>query len=147
VPALYLDPMLLPAAPQIYGGHWVDVNLSEFYAVAYDGSTPVHVAIITAGRDGRTPLGVFNVISRVRSETMDSSTVGFPPGHPEYYYLENVEFTQYFFGGGYALHGNYWTAEANFGRFSSNGCVGLMHADAEFFWNWLYIDSVVSVHF
>lgn len=147
VPAVSLDPLIVSAPPQTYAGHWVDVSLSDFYAVAYDGATPYHVAIITAGREGRTPLGVFNVISQVRNETMDSSTVGFPPGHPEYYYLENVEFTQYFLDGGFALHGNYWTAEVNFGYFSSNGCVGLMHADAEFLWNWMYIGSVVSIHY
>lgn len=147
VPAVYVDPLIVSTPPATYGGHWVDVSLSDFYAVAYDGDIPVHVAIITAGRGGRTPTGVFNVFSQIRNETMDSATVGFPPGHPEYYYLENVEFTQYFLDGGFALHGNYWTAEANFGYFSSNGCVGLMLPDAEFFWNWLYIGSVVSIHY
>lgn len=147
VPAVYVDPLVVPTPPQTHSGHWVDVNLSEFYAIAYDGATPLYVAIITAGRDERTPKGVFEVLYRVEDETMDSATVGFPPGHPEYYYLEHVMFTQYFKGGGYALHGNWWTPEASFGRFSSNGCVGLLYDDAYFYWNFLSVGSVVSVHF
>ena len=62
-------------------------------------------------------------------------------------YLENVEFTQYFLAGGYALHGNYWTPEANFGGFTSNGCVGLMNHDAEFFWNWMNPGDYISIHY
>jgi hypothetical protein len=147
VPAVYVDPLVVPAPPATYAGTWVDVNLSEFYAVAYSWDTPVYVGIITAGRGDRTPKGVFNIQARVENETMDSETVGFPPGHPEYYYLENVKFTQYFLEGGYALHGNYWTSEANFGSFASNGCVGLMEQDAYYFWNHLDFDSVISIHF
>ena len=107
----------------------------------------MYVAVIAAGRDGKTPLGVFSVQAQVRSETMDSATVGIPPGAPGYYYLENVEFTQYFLDGGYAVHGNYWTPEDRFGNFTSNGCVGLMNQDAEVFWNWMNVGDVVSIHF
>lgn len=147
VSAAYISPLVAPAAPQTFSGTWVDVNLTEFWAIAYENNTPVYAAIITAGRGDRTPKGVFEVSYRVRNETMDSSTVGFPEGHPEYYYLEDVQFTQYFYTGGYALHGNYWTAEADFGRFSSNGCVGFMNVDAEFFWSWLTEGSAIHIHF
>jgi len=147
VPAVYVSPLVLNTPPQTFSGHWVDVNLSQFYAVAYNGSTPTYVAIIAAGRDGKTPIGVFNVQYQVRSEIMDSATVGIPHGSPGWYYLENVEYTQYFLAGGYALHGNYWTPEANFGGFTSNGCVGLMNPDAAYFWNWLNPGDVVSIHF
>ncbi len=147
VSAAYIDPLVLPAPQQTFSGHWVDVNLSRFYAVAYDGSTPVYVAIIAAGRDGKTPTGVFQVQYQVRSEIMDSATVGIPKGAPGYYYLENVEYTQYFLAGGFAMHGNYWTPEANFGGFTSNGCVGLMNEDARFFWDWMYPGDYISIHF
>ena len=147
VPAVYVAPLVLNPPPQTFGGHWVDVNLSQFYAVAYNGSTPAYVAIITAGRDGKTPLGTFNIQSQVRREIMDSATVGIPHGSSGWYYLENVEYTQYFLAGGYALHGNYWTPESSFGNFTSNGCVGLMNTDAAFFWNWLNIGDVVTIHY
>ncbi len=147
VSAAYINPLVAPTPPQTFGGTWVDVNLTEFWAIAYENNTPVYAAIITAGRGDRTPKGVFNVQYRVRNETMDSSTVGYPEGHPEHYYLENVQFTQYFYAGGFALHGNYWTAEANFGQFSSNGCVGFMVPDAEYFWNWLDVGSAIHIHY
>ncbi|MEX1157690.1 MAG: L,D-transpeptidase [Thermomicrobiales bacterium] len=147
VSAAYIAPLVLATPPQTFGGHWVDVNLSQFYAVAYDGVTPVYVAIVAAGRDGKTPTGVFQVQFQVRSEIMDSATLGVPTGAPGHYYLENVEFTQYFLAGGYALHGNYWTPEASFGGFTTNGCVGVMNHDAEFFWNWMYPGDYISIHF
>ena len=147
VPSVYVDPLIVPPPPQVYAGAWIDVNLSEFWAVAYVGDMPTYVAIVTAGRGDRTPKGVFEVTHRVENETMDSATVGFPPGHPEYYFLEDVKYTQYFLSGGYAVHGNYWTSEAAFGSFSSNGCVGLMESDALHFWNHLNVGSVVAIHF
>ncbi len=147
IAATYIDPLVLRTPEQTFSGHWVDVNLSQFYAVTYNGTTPTYVAVIAAGRDGKTPTGVFNVQAQVRSEIMDSGTLGVGPGQPGYYYLENVEFTQYFLAGGYALHGNYWTAEWAFGGFTTNGCVGLMNADAEYFWWWLNVGDEISIHF
>jgi lipoprotein-anchoring transpeptidase ErfK/SrfK len=147
VAAVYVSPFIATPPPKTYSGRWLDVNLSTFYAVAYEGNTPVYAAIITAGRDNRTPVGEFSIFSRVRSERMDSATVGIPPGHPEYYLLENVQFTQYFRSGGYALHENYWSHPSAFGRFSSNGCVGVMTHDAEWFWNFLGIGSRVHIHY
>ena len=147
VAAAWVRPLVPAAPPQIYGGRWVDVNLSNFYAVAYEGSRPVYVAIITAGRDGKTPIGVFNVQYRVRNETMDSATIGIQKGQPGYYYLENVQFTQYFKDGGYAIHENYWTPPSAFGGFGSNGCIGLLLPDAEWFWNFLSVGSVVAIHY
>lgn len=147
ISAAYIAPLVLQTPPQTFSGHWVDVSLSQFYAVAYNGSTPVYVAIIAAGRDGKTPTGVFQVQYQVRNEIMDSSTVGIPHGSPGWYYLENVQYTQYFLAGGYALHGNYWTPESSFGGFTSNGCVGLMNDDAAFFWNWMYPGDYISIHY
>src|SRR5690606_19564080 len=130
-----------------YSGRWLDVNLSNFYAIGYEGSRPVYAAIITAGRDGKTPVGTFNVMYRVRNETMDSATVGIPKGHPNYYYLENVQFTQYFKSGGYAMHQNYWTPKSAFGGFGSNGCVGFLLPDAEWMWGFLSNGSAASIHY
>lgn len=138
-------PFAAPEAPEAFEGYWVDVDLTTFYAVAYDGETPVYAAIVAAGRDGRTPVGTFEVFHRVRDEIMDSATVGIPEGHPEHYYLENVLFTQYFLPGGYALHGNYWTPPEEFGGFTSNGCVGLLNHDAEVFWDLLEHGSIVHI--
>jgi hypothetical protein len=147
IAAAYVAPFVAPNPPKKYGGRWVDVNLTHFYLVAYQDSIPVYGAIITAGRDGRTPLGEFQVLRRVRNETMDSATVGIPEGDPDYYFLENVQYTQYFRSGGYAIHENYWSHPSSYGRFSSNGCVGLMEHDAKWLWDFTSIGSRVHVHF
>ncbi|HUY98967.1 MAG TPA: L,D-transpeptidase family protein [Thermomicrobiaceae bacterium] len=147
VASAYVSPFVAPTPPRTYAGHWVDVSLSQFYAVAYDDSRPIYAAIITAGGNGGvTPTGVFHVQRRVRNETMDSATVGIPKGAPGYYYLTNVQFTQYFKDGGYALHQNWWTPPDQFGNYSTHGCVGLLLPDAQWFWNYLSIGSTVSIH-
>lgn len=146
VAAAWIAPFVPDKPPATYSGHWVDVSLTDFYAVAYDGDQPVYAAIITAGRDGKTPLGVYHIFYRVQDETMDSATVGIPKGQPGYYYLQHVLYTQYFKADGYAVHGNWWTAPSNYGGFTSNGCVGLMNSDALWFWNFLSIGSTVQIH-
>ncbi|MEZ4522688.1 MAG: L,D-transpeptidase family protein [Thermomicrobiales bacterium] len=146
VAAAYVEPFVAPEPSETFDGRWVDVNLSTFYATAYEGDTPVYSALITAGRGDRTPRGTFWIFYRVRNETMDSATVGIPEGDPEYYYLENVEYTQYFKKGGFALHGNYWTPPDQFGAFSSNGCIGLMNDDAAWFWDFFAEGGLVSIN-
>ena len=37
VSATAIEPFVPPVPLETYDGHWVDVNLSQFYAVAYDG--------------------------------------------------------------------------------------------------------------
>jgi len=146
VAAHLIAPFIATVPEETFAGYWIDVDLTTFYAVAYIDATPVYAAIISAGRDERTPLGEFQIQYRVRNETMDSATVGIPKSDPEYYFLENVEFTQYFKVGGFAIHGNYWTDPADFGNFTSNGCVGMMNADAGWFWDFLSEGSTVSIH-
>lgn len=148
VAAAMVEPFIPPPPKTSHEGHWVDINLGTFYAVAYDGNKPVHVAIIIAGLDDhKTPIGDFNIIYRVRNETMDAATVGVKKGQPGYYYLPNVEYTQYFADGGYAIHGNYWSEPWQYGRYGSHGCINLMNDDAAWFWDFLDVGSTVSVHY
>lgn len=142
-----IEPFVPPTPPEMFEEFWIDVNLTSFYAVAYHWETPRYGAIITAGRGDRTPKGVFQIIYRVASETMDSTTVGIDEDDPEHYFLEDVRYTQYFKEGGYAVHGNYWSDPWNFGQFSSNGCIGLMNRDAEWFWELMDVGSYVNIHF
>ncbi len=142
-----MEPFVASTPPETFEDMWLDVNLSNFYAVVYNWGTPRYGAIITAGRGDRTPIGTFQVMYRVPSDTMDSATVGIEEGDPEYYYLEDVRYVQYFKDGGYAVHGNYWSEPQNFGRFSSNGCVSLKNHDAEWVWELTDVGSVVNIHF
>jgi lipoprotein-anchoring transpeptidase ErfK/SrfK len=74
------------------------------------------------------------------------ATAGIPKEHPEYHYLEDVEYTQYLKEGGYAIHGNYWTPPSEFGDFTSNGCVGMLDTDAAWFWEHLSEGSMINIH-
>jgi hypothetical protein len=145
--AAFIQPFVPPEPPETYEDFWIDVNLSSFYAVVYNWGTPRYGALITAGRGDRTPEGVFQIIYRVESETMDSTTVGIDEDDPEHYFLEDVRYTQYFKEGGYAVHGNYWSEPWEFGQFTSNGCVGLRNHDAEWVWALTDVGSTVSIHF
>jgi hypothetical protein len=147
ISATIVQPFTAPAPPRTWEGRWIDVDLTTFYITAYEGDMPLYSAIITAGRKNRTPTGVFPIRWRVEDETMDSATVGIPKGHPEYYYLEHVRYTQYFTDRGHAIHGNYWVHPSNFGRFSSNGCIGLMNKDAAVFWQFATIGTPIHIHF
>lgn len=148
VTSAFVEPLSEPAPPATYDGHWLDINLSTFYAIAYDGNTPVHVAIIITGTEGHgTPVGQFAIQRRVADETMDSATVGVPKGAPGYYYLPHVKWTQYFADGGFAIHTNYWSSPDQYGTFGSHGCVNMMEPDAYFMWNFLNIGDHVSSHF
>jgi hypothetical protein len=148
VAAEFVAPFV-PAPPEsTWEGAWVDVNLSTGYAVAYVDATPVYAAITMVGKPGfETPVGAFTIFERVASETLDSASVGIPEGDPEYYYIEDVSFTQYFAEGGFALHANYWDPAWLFGSASSHGCVNLIQRDAAWFWDFLDLGSVVSIHY
>lgn len=149
IAATYAEPFIATAPKSSYEGHWVDINLSTFYATAYDGDTPVYAAIIIAGqeREGtRTPVGEFTIFRRVESEIMDAATLGIKKTDPDYYYLPNVKWTQYFAADGVALHTNYWSHPSLFGARGSHGCVNLLEKDAAFFWSFVGNGSAVSVH-
>jgi hypothetical protein len=149
ITAAFVEPFIAPAPATTYDGHWVDVNLTSFYAIAYDGDVPVHAAIIIAGqeREGtRTPVGEFRIQRRVQNETMDAATLGIKKEDPDYYLLPNVKWTQYFAPDGVALHTNYWSDPSQYGGRGSHGCVNLMESDAYFFWNFVTFGSPVSVH-
>jgi hypothetical protein len=148
VSAAIIQPFIAPAPEATFEGNWIDVNISQQYAIGYVGDTPVYAAIVMTGQPGfETPVGDFSVMRRVETETMDSATVGIPKGDPHYYYLTGVKYTQYFAEGGFALHSNYWSDDWEFGHPGSHGCVDMFQDDAGWFWSFLSIGSVVSVHY
>ncbi|HYI16466.1 MAG TPA: L,D-transpeptidase [Thermomicrobiales bacterium] len=139
----------VPAEPEVYhAGHWIDVDLTNNIAVAYVDDVPVNAVTVITGKAGfATPIGDHTIFARVELETLDSATVGTPQGDPEYYYLPNVPHTQYFATGGFAIHANYWSDPWQYGSSTSHGCVNMFPEDAAWFWWFLDIGSVVSVHY
>lgn len=135
------------AAPPItddmpWEGKWIDVHLTQQLMVAYDGRTPVRVAVVTTGMPGwETPPGWFSINWRVENETMTSGAIG-----AEYFYkLENVLYTQYFTNRGHALHYAWWRTPETIGRPGSHGCINMLMDDSLFFWNWATIGTPVIV--
>jgi hypothetical protein len=133
-------------APQVSADHptgkWVDVNLLQQTAVAYQDSTPVYLASVSTGSPGwETPLGTHLIQRRVADETMAGATLshlGLDSWQAARvsYNIDHVLDTQYFDDLGDALHANYWLPSSQFGIPHSHGCVGMRLADAQWFWNW-----------
>ena len=142
------DPPALPAdAPTT--GRWVDVNLTEQVATAYDGREVVRTALISTGRPGwETPRGVFPVQRRVEKDTMDGATLAGqgPNGSGASYKVENVRWVQYFTADGAAIHENYWRRPATFGMPGSHGCIGMTTADAAWFWDFATVGTPLVIH-
>ncbi|MEX1367130.1 MAG: L,D-transpeptidase [Nannocystaceae bacterium] len=113
---------------------WVDVSLPKQMLVAYEGSRPVYVTLVSTGRKGTkeepfdTPPGRYRIRSKHVSSTMDGDTAS--DGN---YSIQDVPWAM-FFEGSYALHGAFW--HNGFGRVRSHGCVNLGPSDARWLFNW-----------
>ncbi|MEM9454573.1 MAG: L,D-transpeptidase family protein [Myxococcota bacterium] len=113
---------------------WIDVSLSKQMLVAYEGSRPVYVTLVSTGRKGteeepfETPPGRYRIRSKHVSSTMDGMTAS--DGN---YSIQDVPWAM-FFEGSYALHGAFW--HNSFGRVRSHGCVNLGASDARWLFMW-----------
>lgn len=148
-----IPPKAVPPPPANHpSGRWVDVNRLHQTAVAYEGDTPVHLAIVSTGSPGwETPVGTFAIQRRVANETMTGASLnnlGLDAWHSAHatYDLKGVLDTQYFDDSGDALHDNYWLPASRFGVPHSHGCVGMQLADANWFWNWADVGVPVVIH-
>lgn len=112
---------------------WVDVSILRQALVAYEGTTPRYVTLVSTGADGiadpkethATVQGVFLIHTKHVTVTMDGDEVG------DEFDLRDVPFVQYFHEG-YALHAAYW--HDDFGTPRSHGCVNMSPVDAA----WLF---------
>ena len=117
----------------VAGRSWVDVSITSQTLVAYDGTKPVYVTLVSTGAAGledphkttATKRGTFQIHAKHVTATMD----GNEPGHE--FDLRDVPWVQYFTEG-YALHAAYW--HDDFGHPRSHGCVNLSPLDAR----WLF---------
>lgn len=115
------------------GAAWVDVSINQQTLVAYEGTEPKYVTLVSTGVDGlldpattkSTKTGVFHVVSKHLTATMNGED---PEGA---YEMREVPWVQYF-SEGYALHGAYW--HDAFGQPRSHGCINLSPIDAR----WLF---------
>jgi lipoprotein-anchoring transpeptidase ErfK/SrfK len=116
---------------------WVDISIRDQSLVAYVGTRPVYVTLVSTGRGGMadpekveeaTVRGTFMIYQKEVSSTMDGDE-----DRSDSVSLHDVPFVQYFHKG-YALHGTYWHDE--FGKIRSHGCVNLSPTDAAWLFEW-----------
>jgi len=127
------------------GRKWIDVSILKQSLVAYEGTRPVYVTLVSTGADGlgdpkkthSTIQGAFLIHTKHLTVTMDDDTAG------DEFDLRDVPFVQYFTEG-YALHGAYW--HDDFGKPRSHGCVNLAPLDAAWLFNWTDPDVPAAWH-
>ncbi len=130
-----VDPMRNRPTWATPGRSWVDVSILKQSLVAYEGTRPVFVTLVSTGADGlgdpeethSTIRGRFLIHTKHVTATMS----GDEPG--DEFDLRDVPYVQYFTEG-YALHAAYW--HDSFGQPRSHGCVNLSPRDARWLFQW-----------
>lgn len=127
------EPQPLPEGVQPWE-RWIDVSLAKQMLVAYEGTRPVFVTLVSTGRRNTaeepfdTPTGRWRIRSKHVSTTMDGNTAS-----DGSYSIQDVPWAM-FFQGSYALHGAFW--HEGFGRVRSHGCINLGPTDARWLFYW-----------
>ncbi|MCC6214638.1 MAG: L,D-transpeptidase [Polyangiaceae bacterium] len=113
---------------------WIETSVWKGWLIAYEGTRPVYVTLVSPGRGGTpepgkdplstasTPTGVFKITGKFATATMVA------PGELVH---ADVPWTQNF-SGPHALHGAYW--HDAWGQRKSAGCVNVSPIDGK----WLY---------
>jgi lipoprotein-anchoring transpeptidase ErfK/SrfK len=111
----------------------VDIHLPTQTVVAYEGTRPVYLTLVSSGRggpDSTTPAGTFRIWVKIAASTMDNVDKEDVFKH---YSIEDVPYVM-FFNKAVALHGAFW--HRDFGHVHSHGCVNLPPIDAKWFFAW-----------
>ncbi|MFH1827065.1 MAG: L,D-transpeptidase [bacterium] len=130
-PKIYLahdniKPSILGAnAPS--GKKHIYINLATQTLYAYQGNKQIMKTVISSGKWGRTPVGNFNIWTKVRSTRMAGGS------GDDAYDLPNVPHVMYFYND-FGVHGAYW--HNNFGHEMSHGCINMRLIDAEDLYSW-----------
>ena len=127
------DPQPQPEGLRPYD-RWVDVSLDKQMLVAYEGTHPVFVTLVSTGKKGTkeepfdTPTGRWRIRSKHVTTTMDGGSAS--DGN---YSIQDVPWTMYFHES-FALHGAFW--HNSYGRVRSHGCVNLGPSSARWLFQW-----------
>jgi LysM repeat protein len=121
------------------GAKRIEVDLSDQWMYAYEGSTLIVDSGVSTGRPGwDTPVGEFKVYAKYPLQTMRGSVDG------ETWEVPNVPNVMYFYLGA-ALHGTYWHNSFGTGARLSHGCVNLPLDVAALLYNWAPLGTPVYV--
>lgn len=117
------------------GRSWIDVSLLQQTLVAYSGSEPRFVTLVSTGRDGVRDAATSNATLQgqfvIHTKHLTAPMTG--SGEGGAFDLRDVPYVQYF-SGGYALHAAYW--HDGFGQPKSHGCINLSPRDAKWLFAW-----------
>ena len=117
------------------GERWIEVNLTNQTASAYEGKNLIRSFIVSTGTwRYPTVTGTYRIYVKYRYADMAG------PG----YYLPDVPYVMYFYKG-YGLHGTYW--HNNFGTPMSHGCVNFTIEDSGWVFDFASVGTVVFVHY
>jgi hypothetical protein len=109
------------------GEKHIFVDLSTQTLTAYEGSEKVLETFVSTGKWNRTPVGNFNIWTKLRATRMAGGEGA------DYYNLPNVPYVMYFYRD-FGLHGAYW--HNNFGYPMSHGCINMRQIDAKVLFEW-----------
>ncbi|WP_441287900.1 L,D-transpeptidase family protein [Sorangium sp. KYC3313] len=131
-----VDPLPRNPAWAVRGRKWIDVSIDKQSLVAYEGTRPVYVTLVSTGADGlgdpkttrSTIQGLFRIHTKHVTVTMDGDEEDEDP-----FDFRDVPFVQYFTEG-FAFHAAYW--HDDFGTPRSHGCVNLSPLDAAWLFEW-----------
>jgi lipoprotein-anchoring transpeptidase ErfK/SrfK len=109
------------------------VSTGDQRIYAYENGQLVRSHLVSTGKaETPTVLGDYRIYVKLVADDMSG---------PDYF-LPQVPWTMYFYQG-YAIHGTYW--HNNFGRPMSHGCVNLPPAEAEWFFSFAEVGTLVRV--
>lgn len=131
---------LLPLPPKVLGDSnsekRIYVDLTNQMLYTYEGENLIYSFLVSTGKWGKTPTGVFNIWGKFRYTKMSGGSTALHT----YYYLPNVPYVMFFENDqvaaskGFSLHGTYW--HENFGHPMSHGCVNMKTAEAALIYEW-----------
>ena len=115
---------------------WLEASIRGGWLIAYEGTKPVFVTLISAGRGGEpqpgkdlietasTPVGTYPITGKFATATMEA---------PNEYIHADVPWAQNFHGP-HALHGAYW--HDDWGNLKSGGCINVSPIDGKELFGW-----------
>lgn len=125
---------------QSSGPKRIEVDLTNQRLYAYEGDRQIYNFLVSTGKWGKTPTGVFHIWVKLRYVKMEGGSQALHT----YYYLPNVPFTMFFYNNeipkwrGFGIHGTYW--HDNFGHPMSHGCINMKTEEAELLYQWAQPD-------
>lgn len=112
------------------------IDLAKQRLYAFEGNRLVYNFLVSTGKWGRTPTGIFHIWTKLKYTLMSGGSQALGT----YYYLPNVPYTMFFYNDevpkhvGYGIHGTYW--HDNFGHPMSHGCINMKTEEVEQLYYW-----------